>query len=519
MDWRNIVQHSAPLSTKAATAPSRSHSGPDDAAGSGPPPAGAGTDASGAIDAATAGDAAGSRDAAAAAHDTDGVALTEAMAAVHGAAHLHEYTRDPFLGYFEGRTVDEILPAGALLDHPNVRRWFELFSAGLPDSLYTYQLPLNVASGPRSASLGRELVMFSSYSYLGLIGHPRIAAAVKAAVDRYGTSTGGVRLLTGTLELHHELEHELAQFLGQEGAATFASGYDANIAAITSLFGPGDVCILDQYAHQSIVDGVRMAGCELRRFRHNDLNDLERRLRQATNRGASRILVAVDSVFSMDGDQAPIAELIALKEKYGAFLLVDEAHALGAVGDTGRGICEEQNIDPARIDILTGSLSKGIPSSGGFVAGARGLRIYIQHGSAPYMFSAAMTPANAAAALEALRIVRSEPQHMQRLRANTQFMRGGLTGLGFDLGASTTPVLPLLLGDEWRAYRVARELLEAGIFVSAVVFPAVSPGQARLRLCATAAHRPVHFERLFTALAGCNAAMEVANPSQAPQEA
>jgi 8-amino-7-oxononanoate synthase len=455
-------------------------------------------------------DTAGANGARGGAAAPDGVTLTAAMAAVHGAAHLNDYTRDPFLGYFEGRAFDEIAPGGSLLDHPNVRRWFELFAEGLPHSLYTYQLPLTVASGPRSAALGEDLVMFSSYSYLGLIGHPRITAAVQAAVERYGTSTGGVRLLTGTLELHHELEHELATFLGQEGAATFASGYDANIAAITSLFGPNDVAILDQYAHQSIHDGVRMAGCESRRFKHNDMNDLERRLRQARKRGAQRILIAVDSVFSMDGDQAPIAELIAMKEKYGAFLLVDEAHALGAVGATGRGICEEQGIDPADIDILTGSLSKGIPSSGGFVAGSRGLKIYIQHGSAPYMFSAAMTPGNAAASLEALRIVQQEPQHMQRLRENTRTMQDGLTGLGFDMGASTSPVLPLILGDEWRAYRVARQMLEQGIFVSAVVFPAVSPGQARLRLCATAAHRPEHFQRLFDALENCEAAMEAA---------
>jgi 8-amino-7-oxononanoate synthase len=440
----------------------------------------------------------------------DGPTLTAAMAAVHGAADLQQYTRDPFLGFFENRDVADMLPAGSLLDHPNVRRWFELFSAGLPESLYTYQLPLTVASGPRSAALGEPLIMFSSYSYLGLIGHPRITKAVTEAVERYGTSTGGVRLLTGTLELHHELEYELAQFLGQEGAATFASGYDANIAAITSLFGPNDVAILDQYAHQSIHDGARMAGCENRRFRHNDMDDLERRLRQARNRGAQRILVAVDSVFSMDGDQAPIAELITLKNKYGAFLLVDEAHALGAVGHTGRGICEEQNIDPSDIDILTGSLSKGIPSSGGFVAGARGLKIYIQHGSAPYMFSAAMTPANAAASLEAIRIVQDEPQHMERLRRNTRIMKDGLAELGFSTGASTTPVLPLLLGDEFRAYRVARAMLERGIFVSAVVYPAVSPGQARLRLCATAAHEPEHFQRLFDALSECEVAMEVA---------
>ena len=242
----------------------------------------------------------------------------------------------------------------------------------------------------------------------------------------------------------------------------------------------------------------------MRRFRHNDMEDLERRLRQAKNRGAQRILVAVDSVFSMDGDQAPLAELIAHQAKYGAFLLVDEAHSIGAIGATGRGICEEQDIDPARIDILTGSLSKAIPSSGGFVAGSRALKIYIQHGSAPYMFSAAMTPANAAAVLEALRIVRDEPQHIERLRAEHAHPQGRPRAASASRPAqSTSPVVPLILGDEWRAYRWARRLLDEGIFVSAVVFPAVSPGQARLRLCATAAHRPDQFQRLFDALEIC----------------
>jgi 8-amino-7-oxononanoate synthase len=416
---------------------------------------------------------------------------------------LHAYTHDPFGGYFAERSSDEIVPAGSLLDTPNVRRWFDLFQAGLPYDLYTYQLPLARRAGPRSAALDAEFVMFSSYSYLGLIGHPRLETAVADAVHRYGTSTGGVRLLTGTLQLHHELESDLATFVGQEAAAVFPSGYDANIAAISSLFSHGDVAILDQYAHQSIVDGVRMAGCELRRFRHNDLEDLERRLRQAKNRGAQRLLVAVDSVFSMDGDETPLAGVVELKKKYGAFLLVDEAHSIGAIGRTGRGICEHQNIDPSDVDILTGSLSKAIPSSGGFVAGSRGLKIYIQHGSAPYMFSAAITPANAAAIRESLRIIQEEPEHLERLRENTIRLREGLKRLGVETTASTTPVIPVLLGDEWRAYRWARMLLEQGVFVSAVVYPAVSPGMARLRLCATAAHRDEHFAALFAAMEIC----------------
>lgn len=419
---------------------------------------------------------------------------------------LDAFTRDPFRGYFDERTTEELIPDGSLLDTAGARRWFGLMQEGLPHSLYTYQLPLEQRSGPESTVLGRNILMFSSYSYLGLIGNPRINQAVKAAVDRYGTSTGGVRLLTGTLDLHLQLEEELARFLGQEAVATFPSGYDANVAAISSLFGAGDVAILDQYAHQSIVEGVRTSGAELRRFRHNDMDDLERRLRQARNRNAERILVAVDGVFSMDGDQAPLESIIALKERYGAFLLVDEAHSLAAIGETGRGVCEAQGVNPKAIDIHTGSLSKGIPSSGGFVGGSMGLKIYLQHGSAPYIFSAASTPANAAACLEALRMLQEEPEHMERLRENTARLDEGLTELGLNAGLAESPVIPVHLGDEWRAYRWARDLLQEGIFVSAVVFPAVSPGQARLRLCATASHKLEHFDRLFEGLAACLAA-------------
>jgi len=413
---------------------------------------------------------------------------------------LADYTRDPFGGYFDGRSVDELIEPGSLLDIDGARQWFDLFHRGLPHSLYTYQLPLTRAAGPESAAFDRDLLMFSSYSYLGLIDDGRIADDVEAAVRRYGTSTGGVRLLTGTLQLHHELETELAEFLGAEAASVFSSGYDANIAAITSLFGPGDWAILDQYAHRSIQDGCRMAGCEVRPFRHNDMADLERRLRQARHRGVRRVLIAVDGVFSMDGDQTPLAAIVDLKERYEAFLLLDEAHALGATGETGRGTCEAQGVDPRRIDLITGSLSKGIPSSGGFVAGSHPLKIYVQHGSAPYIFSAALTPANAAAALAALRILREEPALMERVRDNTRRLRDGVIARGLDAGASDSPVVPLILGDEWRAYTWSRGMLEQGVFVSAVVYPAVAPGMARLRLCATAAHQPEHFDRLFTAI-------------------
>lgn len=246
-----------------------------------------------------------------------------------------------------------------------------------------------------------------------------------------------------------------------------------------------------------------MAGVDVRPFRHNSMEDLERRLKQARNRGKGRVLVAVDGVFSMDGDQAPLAEIVRLKDEYGAFLLLDEAHALAAIGPTGRGTCEAQGVDPSRIDILTGSLSKGIPSSGGFVAGSMGLKIYVQHGSAPYIFSAALTPGNAAAALAAIRLLREDGSIMERLRSNAARLRAGVEARGLDTGACDSPVVPLLLGDEWRAYRWARRMLDEGVFVSAVVYPAVSPGMARLRLCATAAHRPEHFDRLFAGIDAC----------------
>lgn len=418
---------------------------------------------------------------------------------------LDDYTSDPFEGLFDSTTTAEVIERDSLLDTPGAKRLFSLLATGLPKSLYMYQLPLSQAARPETGALGNDLVAFSSYSYLGLIGHPRLEHAVNEAVARYGTSTGGARLLTGTLELHLELEEELARFLGCDAASAFPSGYDANVAAISALFGPQDVAVVDHFAHQSIWAGVRMAGCEVQRFRHSDVDDLERRLWEIREAGARRILICLDSVFSMDGDIAPLEEIVALKRRYRAFLLVDEAHSLGALGATGRGICEAQGIDPREIDLLTGSLSKAVPSSGGFVAGSLPLKIYIQHGSAPYIFSGAMSPANAAAALEGLRIIQDEPQHVARLRENTRRLHQGLAELGLASGNPNVPLVALVLGDEWRTYRWAKRLLNQGVFVSAITYPAVSPRLARLRLCATAAHQPEHFERLFAGLAECQA--------------
>ncbi|HVO23460.1 MAG TPA: pyridoxal phosphate-dependent aminotransferase family protein [Candidatus Margulisiibacteriota bacterium] len=392
-----------------------------------------------------------------------------------------------------------------LLDIEQARMWFELLEAGDRAGVYTFQIPFGRATTPWSTFDGREVLVFSSYSYLGLATHPRVIAASKDAIDRYGTSTGGVRMLTGSLDLHFALEEELAQFVGQEAAITFSSGYTANCAAVGPLFEPQSLCILDQFAHQSLQAAVKLSGARMEKFQHNDIDSLRSKLAAARAGGVSRILVIVDGVFSMDGDQPPLKDLIALKNEFEAFLLVDESHALGAVGPTGRGSWEAQGVSPRDIDILTGALSKGIPATGGFIAGSAKLVRYLQHAAPPYIFSAALAPSSTAAVRAALEVLQSEPQHIERLHANAALLRDGLTARNFAIGKSMSPVVPLLLGDEWRAYSWSRRMLDRSVATSAVSFPAVQRGAARLRLCATANHTPEHFERLFEALEACRA--------------
>ena len=328
--------------------------------------------------------------------------------------------------------------------------------------------------------------MLSSYDYLGLAEHPRIRAASAEAVHRFGTGTGGVRLLTGSNELHRELEEAVAAFLGCEGAVLFSSGYLANLGAISALAEPQDVVVMDERAHQSLTDACRLARVPVRRFRHNDMEHLEYQLRGLGGRG--RVFIIVEGAYSMDGDLCPLPDIVALKEKYGAYLLVDEAHSLGVFGERGRGVVEHYDVDPDAVDVRTGALSKAIPSNGGFVAGRRGLTIYLQHGAAPFMFSAALAPASTAAAREAFRVLGEEPKRLQRLRQNASHLRRGLQEIGYDTGTTDGPIIPVIVGEDEQAYRLARRLLDEGVLATAVVFPAVPRGSARLRLCATASH-------------------------------
>ena len=398
---------------------------------------------------------------------------------------------DPFDGYFLDR-AGPLIPKDGLLDSESTRAWLETVGWGSRSGLYTYQQALQSKSGPRVRVGGQELLMMSSYDYLGLIGHPDVESAAIEAIRRFGTGTGGVRLLAGTSELHRRFEAKLAAFKGTEAAATFSSGYAANIAAVTALLGPGDRAIVDVRVHRSTMDACRLAGVRVRPFRHNDLSSLRKAL--ASGPRARRTLVIIEGIYSMDGDICPFPDVIELKTQYGASLMVDEAHSFGVLGAGGRGVNEHFGLDAGGVDIWMGCLSKAIPANGGFVAGSRELIITLQHASAPFMFSAALCPAAVAAASESLNVLRREPDRLSRMRRNADQLRSRLQALGCDTGRSESPVIPVIVGKDETAYRMARKLFGAGILATAVVYPAVPKGSARLRLCATAAQDSAFFD-------------------------
>ncbi len=359
--------------------------------------------------------------------------------------------------------------------------------------LYFYNQPISeLRGGARVLVNGREMGMYASYSYLGLVGHPRINAAAKEAIDRYGTATHGVRTLAGSLTLHRELEEKIAEFKEAEAAITFSSGYVTNLTVVSTLVGRGDYVICDKLNHASIVDGCIMSGAKFLRFRHNDMEALEQRLQQAGPEATK--LVIADSVFSMDGDIINFPKMVELCRKYNAWLMIDEAHSVGVLGKTGRGI-EEHFGMPGTIDIKMGTLSKTIPSVGGYVAGKKELIEYLRHASRAYIFSAALPPAQAAAAKAAFEVILDESWRVEKLNANTHQFILGLKERGFDTMNTETAIVPVLCGSDERAFQMTAEAQRQGIFILPVVSPAVPPGLARLRATVTAAHEPHEIEQ------------------------
>lgn len=351
---------------------------------------------------------------------------------------------------------------------------------------YFYLQTITSPTNHHVKAAGKDMIMMASYSYLGLIGHPRIDAAAKAAVDAYGTGAGGVRLLTGTTDLHERLEARVASFGKRADAAVYSSGYMTNIAIITGLFGPKDLVLMDKLDHASIVDGCLLSGAKWRTYRHNDMEHLERLLADARGSFES-VLVVADSVFSMDGDVMDLPQTVELCRKYGARLMVDEAHSVGSLGATGHGI--EEHFDMiGSIDFKMGTLSKAIPSVGGYVAADADVVRFLRHNSRPFIFSAALPPAQAAAALEALDVVEDEPWRVEQLHRQQERYRLGLQDIGFDTMDSTTCVVPVLIGDEAKTMDLTREMFDAGVFVCPIVHPAVPRGSDRLRTTIMATH-------------------------------
>lgn len=389
-----------------------------------------------------------------------------------------------------------------LLAFPRAQRMLALVAWGDAEGVNTYHLALDGPPGPRVSIGGRPHLMLSSYDYLGLAAHPDVIAAAEAAVREHGAGTGGVRLLTGTATAHHALESRLSAWLGAEDTLVAGSGFLANLAVVPEVVGPGDRIVADELVHRSVADACQLSRASLHRFRHGDLDALEGRLAEPRGRRRGRTLVIIDGVYSMEGDVAPLRDCIALKERYGAFLMVDEAHALGTLGATGRGSTEHAGVDPESVDIRTGSLSKALGSQGGFVAGSRRLIRYLKHDAPAYIFSGALAPAATGAALRALDVLAREPERLARLRANARRLRAGLRHLGLLLPEHPTPIIPVPLGRETAAWQLARRLLRRGAVALPVTHPAVPRGKARLRLCAMASHREADIEEALAAFAG-----------------
>ena len=349
---------------------------------------------------------------------------------------------------------------------------------------YPYFIALDGHEGTEVVYHGRRLLMFGSNNYLGLTTHPKVREAAIEAIKVYGTSCTGSRFLNGTLTMHEQLEAELADWVGKPASLVFSTGYQTNLGTITALVGRGDYTILDKDDHASIVDGAQMAYGDMKRYRHNDLGDLERVLKLLPENAGK--LVVVDGLFSMEGDIAPLPEILPIVKKYGARLMVDDAHAIGVLGG-GRGTSAHFGVTD-EVDLIMSTFSKSFASLGGFIAGDHDIIAYIKHHGRSMIFSASIPPSNAAAALAALEIMRDQPELVQRVNDNAAYMRRELNLLGYNTGQSCTPVVPIIIGEDQVCFFVWKTLFDAGVFVNPVISPAVPRGRALLRTSYMATH-------------------------------
>ena len=358
---------------------------------------------------------------------------------------------------------------------------------------YPYFIPMQGNEGSEAIFQGRRLIMCGSNNYLGLTTHPKVRKAAIEAIECYGTSCTGSRFLNGTLELHEQLEHELAEWVGKEAALVFSTGMQVNLGTISSLVSKNDVVILDRDDHASIVDGARLGWGKVRRFHHNNVEDLERVMSGVDDNVGK--LVVVDGLFSMEGDIAPLPEIAKVCKKYGARLMVDDAHALGVLGG-GKGTAAHFGLKN-EVDLIMGTFSKSLASVGGYIAGDEDIIHYIKHHARSLIFSASIPPANAATALAALHVMREEPERIKRVNEIGDYMRKSYKELGFNTGNSVSPIIPIFVGDDMRAAIIWKAMFEAGVYVNMVISPAVPEGKQLLRTSYMATHTDQQLARVL----------------------
>ncbi len=368
----------------------------------------------------------------------------------------------------------------------------EVQKAGLYPYFHT------VESGQNAVVIceGRHMIMMGSNSYLGLATDQRLKNAAIMATQKYGTGCVGSRFLNGTLDIHEKLEKDLADYMGKPAALVFTTGMQVNLGVISALVGKKDYIIADKFDHASILDGCRLAAGTLVRFKHNDIADFEYVLKSLPEDAGK--LVIVDGVFSMEGDVAPLDKLLPIAKKYGARFMVDDAHGIGVLGRYGRGTCDQFGVTD-EVDLIMGTFSKSFASTGGFIAGDEDVIHYIKHNARALIFSAAPSPANVASVIRALEIVKKDGKRITRLLKTAEHMRDELKNIGFNTGHTTTPIIPVVIGDDITAFKMWKSLFEKGVFVTPVVSPAVPPGRALIRVSIMASHTRKHIEEACAA--------------------
>jgi 8-amino-7-oxononanoate synthase len=366
--------------------------------------------------------------------------------------------------------------------------------------IYPFFTPIQEVYGNKVKVDGKEMIMVGSNNYLGLLDHPQAQKAAQEAVDRYGVATCGSRFLNGTLDIHVELEEKLAHFMNKEAALAFSTGFQTNQGIISTLVCRGDAVITDQMIHASIIDACRLSYGDVYRYKHNDMADLEKKL-QSLDSDIDKMIV-VDGVFSMEGDLADLPDIVELAKKYGAQIMVDDAHGIGVMGKNGRGTAEHFGVED-EIDLIMGTFSKSFASLGGMVVGNKKVISYIKHFARSLIFSASITPASVATVLATLDIIQKEPERRERLWKITKKMRSGFQSMGYDTGPTETPIIPVYIRNDELAFMLWRLLRENGIFTNPVIYPAVPKGEALIRTSYSATHSDEELDTVLEIFERC----------------